>query len=71
MIEIHHNAEIAWVLVVAVWGNNGIDWHPIGQMVLQQPMLEEQCNWLIRDKMWEEVYSNQYYKMTAQCYPEE
>ena len=70
-MDAHHTVEIAWVLVVAMWGNNGIDWHPIGQMVLQQPMLEEQCNWLVRDKMWEEFYSNQYYKMTAQFYPEE
>jgi len=53
-----------------MWGSNGIDWQPIGQLVLKQPMLEEQCQWLLRDEMWKQFYNNQYYKMTAKCFPE-
>ena len=71
MIEIHHALEVAWVLVITMWGSNGIDWQPIGQLVLKQPMLEQQCQWLLRSEMWEQFNNNQYYKMTVRCFPEE
>jgi hypothetical protein len=71
VIEIHHALEVAWVLVITMWGNNGIDWQPIGQLVLKQPMLEQQCEWLLRNEMWEQFNNNQYYKMTVKCFPEE
>ena len=44
MIDIHHTVEIAYVLVISMWGNTGQNWQYIGnQIVLQQPMTLDQC----------------------------
>ena len=59
-----------FVLVISMWGNDGNEWQYIGnQMVLQQEMTEEQCVYLIDEKMWQATYHNDYYRMIAQCYP--
>ena len=64
--------EKGFLLVITMWGNNGIDWEYIGnQIVLQQVMTEEQCVYLIDKDMWEATYENKYYRMMAHCFPEE
>mgnify|MGYP003129349665 FL=1 len=63
--------EKGFLLVITMWGNNGIDWEYIGnQIVLQQVMTEEQCVYLIDKDMWEATYENKYYRMMAHCFPE-
>lgn len=72
MIYIHHTVEIAFVLVISMWGHTGIDWHYIGnRIVLQQAMTLEQCEYLISEDMWTATYSNEYYKLMAHCLPQE
>ena len=64
--------EKGFLLVITMWGNNGIDWEYIGnQIVLQQVMTEEQCVYLIDKDMWEATYENKYYRMMAHCFPED
>ena len=71
-MDVHHTVEVAFVLVITMWGNTGQEWQYIGnQIVLQQPMTEEQCEYLIDENMWKAFYSNQYYKLMAHCHPEE
>jgi len=71
-MEVHHTVEVAFVLVISMWGNTGQEWQYIGnQIILQQPMTEAQCEYLIDEQMWKAYYSNQYYKLTTHCYPEE
>ena len=36
-----------FILVISMWGSDGSTDHYIGQMALQQPMTETQCNWMI------------------------
>ena len=68
---IHHTVEIAYVLVISMWGHTGFDWQYIGnQIVLQQPMTLDQCEYLIDKTMWEAFYNNEYYKLTVHCYTE-
>ena len=63
--------EKGFLLVISMWGNNGINWEYIGnQIVLQQVMTEEQCVYLIDKDMWEATYENKYYRMMAHCFPE-
>ena len=70
-MDIHHTIEVAFVLVISMWGNTGQEWKYIGnQVVLQQAMTQEQCEYLIRDEMWVAYYENPYYRLTAQCYPD-
>lgn len=59
-----------FMLVISMWGNTGSEWEYIGnQMVLQQPMTESQCEYMIQEDMWAASYENEYYMMVAQCYP--
>ena len=54
MFSIHHTTEVAYVLVITMWGNTGTVWEYIGnQIVLQQQMTEAQCEYLIDEEMWE------------------
>ena len=72
MIGVHHTTEIAFVLVISMWGNDGTEWHFIGnQITLQQQMTEEQCNYLINEDMWSARYENEYYRLMAHCVPVE
>lgn len=71
-MDIHHTVEIAFVLVISMWGNNGTEWQYIGnQIVLQQPMTEDQCEYLISEDMWTAHYNNINYRLMAHCFPEE
>ena len=70
MIDIHHTAEIAFVLVISMWGNDGSEWLYIGnQITLQQEMTEEQCVYLVNEEMWKASYQNEYYRLMAHCVP--
>ena len=70
MVDVHHTAEVAYILVISMWGHTGSDWEYIGNQVsLQQPMTEAQCLYLIEEDMWQASYDNQYYKMVAHCFP--
>jgi len=70
VIDIHHTVETLYVLVITMWGNTGTEWQYIGnQVTLQQPMTEQQCEYLIDEKMWVATYNNQYYRMMAHCFP--
>jgi hypothetical protein len=61
-----------FVLVISMWGNNGTDWEYIGnQMVLQQDMTKSQCEYMVKEDMWEVFSTNEYYMMQAQCYPKD
>ena len=72
MFNIHHTVEVAYVLVITMWGNTGTDWEYIGnQIVLQQQMTEAQCEYLIDEEMWEATYKNKHYRMMAHCFPED
>jgi len=61
--------EKLFVLVISMWGNDGVTNHPIGHVTLQQPMTEDQCQWLISDGLWAHSVQNEFYFMIPQCYP--
>jgi hypothetical protein len=72
MVDVHHTIEIAYVLVISMWGHTGEEWKYIGnQVALQQPMTEAQCLYLIEDDMWQASYQNKYYRMMAHCFPQD
>ena len=58
-----------FILVISMWGNDGITDHYIGQMALQQPMSEKQCLWMLEDKRCAAAYDNKHYKMAMHCFP--
>tara|TARA_R100000541_G_scaffold42203_1_gene49516 strand:- start:65 stop:286 length:222 start_codon:yes stop_codon:yes gene_type:complete len=59
-----------FVLVITMWGNTGTEWQYIGnQIVLQQAMTEEQCEYLIDEDMWKASYKNEFYSLKAHCLP--
>ena len=61
-----------FILVITMWGADasGQD-HYIGQISLQQPMSESQCEYMIDEKMWNSDYENEYYHMKGHCFPAE
>ena len=62
--------ETLFILVITMWGNDGSQWHYIGnQIVLQQAMTEEQCLYLVDETMWKATYDNEYYQLKAHCFP--
>ena len=63
--------ETLYILVISMWGSEGVANYPIGQMALQQPMTIEQCNWLRSDGMWHKSTNNKFYFMIPQCFPED
>ena len=40
-----------FILVISMWGSDGVTEHYIGQIALQQPFSEKQCNMLIEEDM--------------------
>ena len=59
-----------FMLVISMWGNTGAQWEYIGnQIVLEQPLSEQQCQYMSDKKMWTEHYDNEFYKVLVQCYP--
>jgi|TARA_S200002703_G_C3753540_1_gene231833 hypothetical protein len=72
MFGIHHMTEVAYVLVITMWGHTGAGWQYIGnQIVLQEAMTEEQCVYIIDEKMWKASYENKHYRLMAHCFPED
>ena len=60
-----------FILVISMWGNDGTTDHYIGQISLQQPFSETQCNMLIEKEMWASSYANEHYHMKGHCFPAE
>jgi hypothetical protein len=58
-----------FILVISMWGSDGIMDHYIGQLSLQQPMSEKQCHWMMENKRWSAAYDNKHYKMAVHCFP--
>ena len=47
-----------FIMVIGMWGWDGVEQHYIGQMALQQPMSEKQCEYMIDKSMWAHHYEN-------------
>ena len=60
-----------FILVISMWGSDGVTEHYIGQIALQQPFSEKQCNMLIEEDMWTSSYDNPYFQMKGHCFPKE
>ena len=60
-----------YILVISMWGNDGVMDHYIGQMALQQPMSRKQCHWMLEDERWAAAYDNKNYKMAMHCFPKD
>ena len=58
-----------FIMVIGMWGWDGGEQHYIGQMALQQPMSEKQCEYMIDKSMWAHHYENTNYHLTAHCFP--
>ena len=70
-MDVHHTIEVAFFLVISMWGNTGQEWQYIGNKVLlKQAMTLEQCEYLINEDMWLAYYANPYYKIMIHCHPE-
>ena len=58
------------MLVISMWGHTGREWQYIeNQMVLNQDMTKQQCEYMAADERWTTFYNNEYYRMEVQCYP--
>ena len=60
-----------WVMVISMWGSDGIINHYIGQLALQEPMNERQCEYMLKDGRWAANYENDHYFMLVHCYPKD
>ena len=60
-----------FILVISMWGNDGVTDHYIGQMSLQQPMSEKQCHRMIERERWAASYDNKHYTMAMHCFPKD
>ena len=60
-----------FILVISMWGSDGVTDHYIGQIALQQPFSEKQCHMLIEEDMWSSSYENEHYHMKGHCFPKE
>lgn len=60
-----------FILVISMWGNDGSTDHYIGQMALQQPMTETQCQWMIEDEQWAGSFDNEHYFFARHCMPKD
>jgi len=60
-----------WIMVISMWGSDGVTDHYIGQLALQEPMTEKQCEYMLRDDKWAASYKNDHYSMQVHCYPKD
>jgi hypothetical protein len=60
-----------WIMVISMWGSDGNINHYIGQLALQEPMTERQCEYMLRDGRWAASYENDNYSMQVHCYPKD
>ena len=58
-----------FLLVISMWGNNGMTWQYIGnQYIMQELFTKEQCQSIADKKNWESVIKNQYYAIQFDCF---
>tara|TARA_B100000614_G_scaffold180187_1_gene161093 strand:- start:610 stop:813 length:204 start_codon:yes stop_codon:yes gene_type:complete len=58
-----------FLLVISMWGNNGMTWQYIGnQYIMQELFTKEQCQSIADKKNWESVINNQYYAIQFDCF---
>tara|TARA_Y100001938_G_C7972262_1_gene369933 strand:- start:13 stop:216 length:204 start_codon:yes stop_codon:yes gene_type:complete len=58
-----------FLLVISMWGNNGMTWQYIGnQYIMQELFTKEQCQAIADKKNWESVINNQYYAIQFDCF---
>ena len=60
-----------WIMVISMWGSDGVTDHYIGQLALQEPMTEKQFEYMLQDNKWAASYQNDYYSMQVHCYPKD
>jgi len=61
-----------FIFVMTMWGIDGAGTENyIGQVALQQPFTEQQCEKLMDESMWNPSYENEYYFMRGHCFPAE
>ena len=60
-----------WIMVISMWGSDGVTDHYIGQLALQEPMTEKQCEYMLQDNKWAASYKNDYCSMQVHCYPKD
>jgi len=60
-----------WIMVISMWGSDGVTDHYIGQLALQEPMTEKQCEYMLQDDKWAASYKNDHYSMQVHCYPKD
>ncbi len=55
-----------FVLVISLWGYNGNTWVYTGnQMVLKEPMPQEQCEMIASN--WQKFEMNKYFRFSIEC----
>ena len=55
-----------FILVVSLWGYNGSTWVYTGnQMVLKEPMPQEQCETIASN--WQKFEMNKYFRFSIEC----
>ena len=58
-----------FVLVISMWGNNGVAWEYIGnQYVMQEKFTQPQCEVLVNNANWEQWIDNPYYRLQSKKY---
>jgi len=58
-----------FVLVISMWGNNGVAWEYIGnQYVMQEKFTRPQCEVLVHNANWEQWIDNPYYRLQFDCF---
>ena len=56
-----------FVLVISLWGFDGNEWVYVGnQIVLNEPMIKEECMEIIEDWSWHE--QNEFYRFSIECH---
>ena len=61
-----------FIFVITMWGIDGSGTENyIGQIAMQQPFSETQCERLMDDGMWKSDYENEHYFMKGHCFPAE
>tara|TARA_Y100001972_G_C7505178_1_gene255506 strand:- start:366 stop:569 length:204 start_codon:yes stop_codon:yes gene_type:complete len=60
-----------FVLVMSMWGHNGLDWEYIGnQYIYNTPMTKEECEVYLEEDQWSKHIENQFYSVQFNCFLE-
>ena len=58
-----------FLLVISMWGNNGMEWQYIGnQYIMQELFTKEQCETIVAKKNWRSILQNEYYAIQFDCF---